>query len=165
MKRLITNFAIIFLIVFSLLTIACPTQSIQRAKDSSAKLAGYANTGVNLTRDLYEQNLINLATKDKIADAFIVLAKAGIAFDAAVAQVEAQYGASAVPKSEIDKLFAVFSSEVVAKFLDVVAALKLTNQANLYAQAIDLIKTAVLIIAKAFGRSASVKQQLAVKGG
>jgi hypothetical protein len=138
---------------------ACPSQTIAKAKSSSAKLATYANSGVDLTRELFRSNFINLATKDKIADGFIVLAKAGQAFDLAVANAEKQYGAD-VPKDVIGQLFGTFNSEVVAKFVTVLAALKLTNVSGNFGAIIETIKTAVLLIAKAFGKRSVVAAQL-----
>ncbi len=157
MKKILTCLLLIYSLV--MLT-ACPAKSIEKAKSSSAKLATYANAGVDLTRDLFRSNFINLATKDKIADGFIVLAKAGQAFDLAVANAEKQYGPD-VPKDVIGQLFGTFNAEVVAKFVTVLAALKLTNVSGNFGAIIETIKTAVLLIAGAFGKRSIVAAQLA----
>jgi hypothetical protein len=148
-------------LVYSLLLFGCPSKSIQKAKESSAKLATYANAGVDVTRGLFRENVITLAQKDKIADAFIVLADAGIAFDAAVRKAETEYGTNA-PKAEIDRLFAIFDAEVVAKFLGVLSALKLVNDIGSFSVVIETLKTSVLLIAKAFGRMKQTEARLAI---
>lgn len=159
MKGLWKGFACV-VIVYSLMLVGCPSRSIAKAKDSSAKLARYANTGINVTRDLYQQKVIPLAHKDKIADAFIALADAGIAFDAAVARAEQVYGPN-VSGSEIDKLFQVFDTQVVSGFLAVLVQLKLISDASAYGAVIDSIRAAVLIIANTFGRSKETERRLA----
>lgn len=156
MKKLL----IVFLISLSLMLGGCPKQSIEKAKANSAKVATYANAGVDLTRELWRANFLSLEQKDRVAEAWIVLARAGIAFDAAIANIEGEYGIADVPKSEIEKLFAVFNREVVGKFLDVLTALKLTTRAGEFGTIIESIKTAVLIVAGYFNRRSEVAAQL-----
>lgn len=152
--------AIILIYAFVIFSTACPSGgSIAKAKQSSAKLAGYANLGVNGTRDLYRANLISLEQKDTIANGFLVLAKAGIAFDAAVKNLETTYGAN-VPKSEIEKLFAVFSGDVVAKFVDVLKQIRIVGANNSVGEIIALLQTAILAVAKAFSKEKVIRQQL-----
>lgn len=155
MKRCFT----VILIVYSLLLAGCPA-TLGKAKSASSKLATYANTGVDITRTLFREQLISIDRKDKIADAFTALAKAGAAFDLAVANVEREYGGS-VPKSEIEKLFAVFDSEVVERFLVVLKSLKIAPSVGGYGEAIDLLTSAVLIIAGAFGRKRMIEVKIA----
>lgn len=138
----------------------CPQRSIQKAKDASAKVATYANTGVNITRDLYRQELITLAQKDKVADAFVVLANAGIAFDQAVAAIEREFGTNP-PKPKIEALFAAFDQQVVGAFLSVLAELKVIGNTAAWSVTIEAIRAAVLIVAGAFGRKAYVERRLA----
>ncbi len=155
MKFLLTT----ILVLASLLSTACPARTIEKAEASSKKLATYANAGVNITRDLYREQLISIGVKDKIADAFILLAKGGQAFDLAVANAKVQYGTNP-PKPAIDALFATFSSEVLAKFLAVLQELKLVADSSAYLAVIESVKAAVLIIAAAFGRRGQVEAQL-----
>lgn len=158
MRRIFTSILIIYSMV--MLT-ACPKeQSIEKAKSSSAKLATYANTGVNITRDLFNEKVISLETKNKIADAFIVLADAGIAFDTAVKRIETVYGTD-VPKAEVTKLFEVFDKEVVQAFLAVLETLKLVSDSSAYLVVIEAVRTAVLTIAEAFDRKKTVEAQVA----
>ena len=157
MKRFLTCLLLIYSLV--ILT-ACPTASLAKAKTESERLATYANAGVNLTRELFRAGFVNLATKDKIADGFIVLATAGQAFDRAVVNAEAQYGSN-VPKSEIAKLFATFDAEVITKFLAVLSLLKIANVSGNFVAVIESIKAAVLVIGSAFRMKAAVQARLA----
>lgn len=162
MKNIIAKFSLIFVIVFSLIATGCPQKSINQAKQSSAKIATYANIGVNVTRDLYRGQLINILTKDKIADGFIVLARSGQLFDAAVLKLEEQYGTNAPPKAEIDKIFAVFDAEIVDRLIDILRSIGVSGMPDKFAEVINSLKSAVILIAKVFGQGAVVKTRLEV---
>ncbi len=143
-------------IISSLVLTGCPTKTLEKAEASSRKLATYANAGVDVTRNLFRQNMISVATKDKIADGFIVLAKGGQAFDLAVANAKREYGTNP-PKEAINKLFATFDAEVLGRFLAVLQELRLISNATAYTAVIESIKAAVLIIGGAFNRKAEVQ--------
>lgn len=151
-----------------LMTTACPVDavSIQKLQDSSGKVAGYANVGVNVTRTLYENHVFssdpakNLATKDNIADGFIDLAKGGVAFDATVASLKQQY-ASNVPQSQLIALVNTFNSDVVDKLASVLTSLKVINAKSQFAATIDLLKTAVLTAAAVLKIKSAVQAKLA----
>lgn len=145
-----------------LLTTACPItpDSIAKVKSASKKVATAANTGVNLTRELYNANFLTIEQKDVIAQKFLLLAKAGIAFDTAVASIENQYGANAVPKSEIQRLVGVFDAQVVNAFLDVLTSLKIIPSKGNYGVTIELIRTGVLTVAGILGLKHSVSARI-----
>lgn len=147
------------LLICSLFCLACPKQNIDTAKAQSAKLARYAGAGVYLTGELFRNKVLTLGQKDKIADGFIFLAKAGQTFDAAIAELEKKYDGKTVPKAELKDLFAVFNAEVVAKFLDLLRTLKVSVHPDL-ADVIEAIRTAVLIVAGLFGKKLEVRQQI-----
>jgi hypothetical protein len=157
MKQLFLSMLIVASFVFGLT--GCAPDTIAKAKKESSKLASYADKGVNVTRDLYQQKLISLELKDKIADGFIKLGDAGIAFDADVANAEKVYGSS-VPAPEIEKLFATFDTNVVGQFLAVLASFKLINSSAAIAAVIESIKAAVLVIADAFGKRVVVAAEV-----
>ncbi len=161
MKQILLALTVIYSMFF---VTACPARiNIDKAKTNSAKVARYANAGVDLTRELFRSNFLTLAQKDKIADAWIVLANAGIAFDTAIANLEQQYpqtGVQKVPKVEIEKLFAVFNSTVVSQFLEILTSLKLIDRLNNYAVIIESIKAAILIIAGAFGQRKTIAAKI-----
>lgn len=153
------KFLITLIVLGSLILTGCPNKSIQKAKDASSKLASYANAGVNITRDLYREKVISLEMKDRIADAFILLADGGIAFDLAVKRAEETYGSSA-PKAEVEMLFAVFDREVISRFLDVLEKLKAVTNANAYLAIIESLKAAILVVAAAFGKRQAVEGRM-----
>lgn len=154
--------AIAMVAIYAVLMLtACPAaKTIQTAKDASKKLATAANSGVEITRTLYRDGLITTNQKDVVAKGFIALANAGVAFDVAVANAEKQFGPG-VPGSEIEKLFATFDSSVVAQFVEVIKSVKLVKGASAFADVIELLKTAVLAIAKAFSKTKVVAAKLA----
>jgi hypothetical protein len=157
------NKLVSILIVLSLVSFmtACPKASIASAKSSSQKVATYANAGVDITRELYRAGKISLEKKDAIADGFIRLAEAGLAFDAIVASAERQYGSNAPPKGEIDRLFATFDHDVVAKLVDVLKELKVPGVSSAtFGPTIELLKTAILTVAKAFGKREQIAAQI-----
>ena len=155
------TFLTVLILISSLIFTACPsTQSLEKAKGASSKLATYANTGVNITRELFQAGILPLETKDKVADAFIVLAKAGQQFDAAVISLQTQFG-NTPPKNELQALYALFSSTVITNFLNVLQILKLVNDTAKYQAIIETIRTGILIIANVFGHKATVRARLA----
>lgn len=146
--------------VMSVLATACPSKTIATAEKRSAQLAGYANIGVDTTRDLFQAGFISLSEKDRIAVGFIGLAQAGQMFDDTVKNIKAAYVDTAPPRTEIEKLFEVFDSLVVTKFLAILQTMKLISKQDQYAQIIQLIRTAVIAIAKAFGKQQTVALRL-----
>lgn len=161
MLKKIATLIILYSVV--LLT-ACPSKaSLEKAKAESSRIAGYANAGVNLTRSLYESQVITIGQKDNIARKFISLADAGIAFDLAVNKAIQTYGSN-VPKSEIERVFAVFDSEVVEKFLDILSSMKLLANKAAYAQVIDTLRTAVLLVAKVFNKRQLIAAKVQLAG-
>ena len=156
MKKTITVLVLIYSMV---LLSACPQKSIGEAKRQSSQIAVYANNGVEITRELFRNQIISLAQKDRIADGFILLAKSGQTFDLAVKNIENTYG-TRPPKSEIERLFKIFNAELVAKFLDILRELKVISADNRIGEVIALLQTAILIIAKVFGNKRQVELQI-----
>ncbi|HEV7701392.1 MAG TPA: hypothetical protein VGO43_14265, partial [Pyrinomonadaceae bacterium] len=98
--KLAIRFSLALTVLYSMVLLtACPSAaSLEKAKAESARIATYANAGVNLTRNLYESQVITIGQKDAIAKKFVFLADGGIAFDAAVNKALATYGSN-VPKT------------------------------------------------------------------
>jgi hypothetical protein len=157
MERILVTIFLLWTFVVGMT--GCTPDTIAKAEKSSAKLASYADRGVNVTRDLYQKQFIDLATKDQIASGFIKLAQAGIAFDAAVNNAKAVYGTN-VPSTEIERLFATFDSQVVTQFVAVLASFKLISNAPALEAVIASLKVAVLVIADAFGKKVVVEAKI-----
>ena len=148
LTKIIVTLSLIYTIV--MLT-ACPAASLQKAESASKRIATYANAGVNVTRTLFESKVISIGQKDEVARKFIVLAEGGIAFDIAIGKAKQLYGTN-VPKSELVKIFAIFDTELVERFLDVLQSLRIIANKAAFAAVIDTIRASVLIIANVFGQ-------------
>lgn len=161
MKNIIRIFTCLAVVYAVVLTTACPSSSsLKTAQEASARVATYANAGVNLTRSLYNSSVITIEQKDAVAGKFVLLADGGIAFDAAVANAIKVHGSNA-SKTEIAKIFETFDVQVVGKFLDILASLKLIANKLAYAQVIETIRTAVLVVANVFGRKQLIAARIA----
>lgn len=159
LRKSITLFV---LTVTTLFATACPSGStIATIKASSSKIATYANSGVNLTRDLYRAKYLTDGQKNTIASAFSRLADAGIAFDAAVANAEKIYKTDGIPKTEIEKIFAVFDSEIVSRVITILESLKIVPALNNYRAIVEGLKTAVLTVAAILNQRQGVSVRLA----
>lgn len=160
MKKFIGVLVIIWTMVFAT---ACPVSpaSLQKAKESSGKIATYANTGVELTRQLFRSNFLTLAQKDLIAEKFVTLARAGVLFDQTVTNALQQYGTNAPPASEIQKISAIFDAQIVQGFLAILASLKVISSNGSFGATIELIRSAVLVIAGIFGSQKQVSRKIA----
>jgi hypothetical protein len=156
MKKLI----ICCVLIYSFLITGCGPADIQKVRERSNQFAGYADTGVNVTRDLFRANLLSLKQKDAVADGFIKLSEAGITFNAAIDKAIQVYG-STVPLSEIEKLFAVFDSSIVTQLIAVIALIKPLDNASKFVQVIETLKNVVLLAAKAFNKFKPVETRLA----
>ena len=153
---------LVLILMYSMLLLGCPSKNtIQDAKRESARLAGYANTAVNIGRELWREGVISDQVATRTAKSLSTLASGGIAFDTAILRLEANYG-NKVPKSEIELLFAVFETEVVEKLVEVLKDLgAVSNAAALVAKIVE-IRNAVMTIARAFGKEKQVEAKLAV---
>jgi hypothetical protein len=69
------------------------------------------------------------------------------------------YGTN-VPAPEVERLFATFDSNVVGQFLAIIASMKLISDAPALAAVIATIKTAILVIADAFGKKVVVAAEV-----
>lgn len=146
------------------LSIGCDKQkSLEKAERTSKKLATYADSGVNITRELYEQNIITQNQTITIADNFIKLADAGIAFDAKVADLKAYYAANGEKPDgkTLDNLAILFRSNIVVQFIEVLEQLKLVQPNEKLKLLISTIRNAVLIIASALDVENQTKTQIA----
>lgn len=150
---------VVMILIWSVVFTGCPVKSVNKARQQSRVVATYTNAAVSLTRTLYETHVITIDQKDVIADKFIILAKAGIAFDILAKNINDTYGLN-VPKSEIQKLFQVFDAQIVAAFISVLSALKIISIQSKYIAILDSIRTAVLIIAGVFNQRAMISQRI-----
>lgn len=167
MYRLRTFFTTLLIIAAVFLvgiTTGCPAKTLDKAQSSSVKIATYANTGINITRDLFNSRVITLAQKNQIAQGWLALAQAGQAFDVTVVRLKQQYGSATPPASEIEALFTAFDDQVVNQFIHVLTALGVAGIPAEFQTVIAAIRTAVLIIAGMVGHKTQTAAKLAAAG-
>jgi hypothetical protein len=135
-----------------LLTAACPTDDqIRKAAKASGQLAGLTNGVVDAVRAAFQAGQINEATKNKMADALILVAKEGKTFnDLLIADRSLAQNGKFPPN-----VFAQLSSQfdkVVQPFLDLTTQLNLTgpNTNQNLAQTFAALRAAILIISAVF---------------
>ena len=158
-----TFLASILFICISLVFTACPSKTdLASAKKRSAQLAGISDAAADVTLTLFNKKIITLEQKDKIADAFIRLSKAGIKFDEAVIGLELQWGNNP-PKANLEQLFTMLNDEVVGLFLDAISELTGINL-GYFNDIIQSFKSAVLAIAKVFGRGKTAIVEAKLEG-
>ena len=136
---------------------ACGPQTIAKAKEQSRQLAKYTNAGVDVTRELFKAKIITLEQKDRIADAFLKLARAGQTFDKTIAKIEQEYGKN-IPASKIEQLFKIFDGEIVSEYLNLLKDLGVAVQK--VREIITLLKTVVLTAAGLFDKRAAIEARL-----
>lgn len=142
----------ILLIIYSLVMLtACPSRvTLEKAKQKSSQIAGYANDATEAIRDLYRAKILTAEQTVLIADKIILLAKGGQAFDTAIKSFEEVYGTiENVPQTEWANALNLFNREVVEAFVAVLVELKVIQQSEQLKQTINLIIAAVRIIARA----------------
>lgn len=165
MTRLNSIFLTIIVLFSLFLITACPSPpTIEKAKSASAKLAGIADTGVNLTRTLYRRDVISLEQKDRVADAFIKLAKSGVFFDKTVRELENIYTDSHPPRDKLSELIVLFNSGIVADFITLLTTLRVISADGKFVRTIELMKTSILLIASVLQIEKNTKAKIAEVG-
>lgn len=166
-KSKIACFALALLTIYSVVMLtACPSRTdLESAERHSKKLAGLSDVAGETTIKLFNERIISLEKKNRIADAFIKVSKAGVKFDQAVILAQANWG-DKPPQPTLDELFAILDDEVVAYFLAAVEELSGFDTSP-YRAVIGNIKAAILVIAKVFGKGKTevIQSRLAVVGG
>lgn len=160
-KQLILTLIVIYSLFF---VTACPPLSritIEKAKNASHTLAAYANESVNVTRDLLRAKILTAAQTSVIADKFIALSKGGQTFDAFLLVLEQNYGKEGKVRSgELTALLKLFNSNVVNLFLDCLTELKILQVSERLRQMMDLLKTSILIVARALQIEKTTKARI-----
>lgn len=156
MKQILASVLIYSFVLLGLT--ACPNKAtIEKAEHASAKLAGYASLAVSATGELYRQKIITLEQKDRIADALIMLAKVGAEFDKSVTKIKAEFGEKP-PQSQIDGLIRLLKADLVPQFSAVLSAIKIAVVPQRLKEAIEAIRSGILLIAAALDVGAETKQ-------
>jgi hypothetical protein len=147
-----TTTSIILITALVLLTTACPSDNqMRKAAKASNDLASLTNSVVDAVRIGFQSGQINEATKNKMADALILIAREGKAFNNLLIANQASAQNGTFPPNVFTQLSSQFD-KVVQPFLDLVTQMNLigpnTNQQ--LAQTFAALRAAILIISAVF---------------
>lgn len=112
--------ALIFMVLFALISTGCPTKkNLVTAFNSSARISKISETTALALLDLYNQRFISLEFKDRAAAKLALVNQGNERAYAAMMALKARYqgNLSNIPKSEISALDLLFSREVLEPFL------------------------------------------------
>jgi hypothetical protein len=135
-----------------LLTTACPSQdSIRKAAKASNDMAHLTNNVVDAVRAAFQAGAINEATKNKMADALIVIAREGKTFNDLIIANQALAKNGMFPPN-IFVLLSTQFDKVVQPFLDLATQLNLLgpNTNHTLATTFAALRGAIIIISAAF---------------
>ena len=117
--------AAVLITALVLLTTACPSESqIRKAAKASNSLANLTNNVTDAVRAAFQAGTISVETKNKLADALIVIAKEGKIFNDMLIANQASAQSGQFPPGIFQTLTAQFD-KVVQPFLDMVTTLNL----------------------------------------
>jgi len=160
MKKIIS---LILVYSLCLLMTACPKETaIRKAAKASFELSGLTVDAIAATAKAYNENLISLETKDKIAAPLKVIAVGGKKFNEALKRFYAESGEN-LPADKLGILKLIFSTELVAPLLEILQELKVVSadRAAYLLSAVNALQAVILIISNGF---ASVKAEISMSG-
>ncbi|HEY8188842.1 MAG TPA: hypothetical protein VIF64_22435 [Pyrinomonadaceae bacterium] len=135
-----------------LLTTACPSESqIRKAAKASNDLASLTNNVTDAVRIAFQAGQISVETKNKLADALILIAKEGKIFNDMLIANQASAQDGKFPPNIFVQLSTQFD-KVVQPFLDMATQLNLIGQNTnpRLAQTFAALRAAILIISGVF---------------
>ena len=146
-----TTMAAVLITALVLLTTACPSDNqIRKAAEASSRLANLTDSVTDAVRTAFQANLINADTKNKMADALILIAKEGKTFNDLIIANQALAQNGSFPPNIFAQLSSQFD-KVVQPFLDLSTQLNLfgpSGNQNL-TQKFAALRAAILIIISA----------------
>jgi hypothetical protein len=148
-----TMTAAVLIAALVILTTACPSETqVRKAAKASNSLANLTNNVTDAVRSAFQANAINVETKNKLADALILIAKEGKIFnDMLIANLPAAQSSNQFPPGIFQQLTTQFD-KVVQPFLDMATTLNVLGpNANQQLQkTFAALRAAILIISAAF---------------
>lgn len=151
-RRRQTMTAAVLIAALVLLTTACPSNDqITKAAQASARLASLTDSVTDAVRAAFVAGVINVNTKNKMADALILIAREGKTFNDLIIANKALAQNGQFPPN----VFVVLSTQfdkVVQPFLDLATQLNLLGPSGnqKLAQTFAALRAAILIISAAF---------------
>jgi len=147
-----TMMAAVLITALVLLTTACPSENqIRKAAKASNNLANLTNNVTDAVRIAFQAGQISAETKNKMADALILVAKEGKIFNDMLIANQASAQNGTFPPNIFVQLSTQFD-KVVQPFLDMATQLNLLgpNGNQKLAQTFAALRAAILIISAAF---------------
>lgn len=152
MKKILLSVIVIYSL---LLLTACPQETVvRRAAKASYELSGLTVDVINAVGKAYANNLIDIRTKDDLANKLKTLSVGGMKFNQLLesALKDANGDETKVTPDKIQNLNKVFSDDVVMPFLEILQLAKVISPANVnyLHSAIAALRTAILTISLGF---------------
>lgn len=148
MKKTFTT----FLIIYTLFLCACPKETaIRKASKASFQLSGLTIDAVNATAKAFDAGIIDLSTKDKLADSLKLIAIGGKRFNNTL-EIFVRESGENLPTTKIEILNRIFSEEIVTPFLEILQKVKIISaaKAEYLVIAINSLRAAILLISDGF---------------
>jgi len=148
-----TMMAGVLITALVLLTTACPSQSqIRKAAKASNDLASLTNNVTDAVRIAFQAGQISVETKNKLADALILVAKEGKIFNDMLIANQASAGQDGKFPANIFVQLSTQFDKVVQPFLDMATQMNLIGQNTnpRLAQTFAALRAAILIISGVF---------------
>lgn len=167
MKKLFTQFVLIFAVIFSLLSTGCPSKTevaktVRDFKVKSAELSVYGGKLVTAFGDAYKAGEITreqLATLNVGTNKFVVAV--GI-YRAAIAEVETIVrDGKTWPTGTLDRLQLILNDGVIGTFLDILVRLGTLSiaKSEIVKTTLTAIRITLLAISGAFGNARDLMNQ------
>lgn len=153
------NIFLVLLVISSLFLLACPKETaVRRAAKASYSLSGLTVDAINATGKAYAAEIIDLRTKDKMANALKTISIGGKRFNQTLEIFVRESGAGELPPDKLAFLNKIFSDEVVTPFLEVLQTMKVLSpaQSDYLHVAIAALRSAILVISNGFTAAKAV---------
>jgi hypothetical protein len=147
-----TMMAAVLISALVLLTTACPSENqVRKAAKASNNLANLTNNVTDAVRIAFQAGQISVDTKNKMADALILIAKEGKIFNDMLIANQASAQNGTFPPNIFAQLSSQFD-KVVQPFLEMGTTLNLLgpNGNQKLAETFAALRAAILIISAAF---------------
>ena len=144
--------AVLLITALVLLTTACPSESqIRKAAKASNDLANLTNNVTDAVRIAFQAGQISVETKNKMADALILIAREGKIFNDLLIANQASAQNGTFPPNVFVQLSGQFD-KVVQPFLEMATTLNVLGPSGnqKLAQTFAALRAAILIISAAF---------------
>lgn len=129
-------------------------KSLAVASEAAKDIAGGTRDTIKAVGQAFDKKLITLEQKDKLADLLIAISKGGQKGVAAISALEAS-GVTELDLNQASALNALFDTEVITPFLDLISELaKLSpSQSAAIRAALSGVRVAILLLSQKIGRN------------